>query len=379
LTYARNRMGFSMQDIADWISVKRQYIHKIENARENKSLSEDQLSTIATKLGVDKNFFYKKPENKISSERLHFRSISIPNYIRDRAKIYTEDIIAVCLYIREYIEPKGFEFPSFELEDLFEEISLSTQQEHKTEIEKISIEVRDHLGLGRGPISNMIRVLETSGVTVSTAQDISSKVDAFCNDDIIPVVMRNDTKSSVRCRFDLAHELGHLIMHKGITNCIHENPLIEKQANHFASCFLLPKETFLNEFPRFTSRRVPWDSLFELKSRWKVSVAALIMRGHELGLIDDKTRQKAFMHISRRGWRTAEPGDKPGQAGYIETEQPELIKNAVTMLKNTYSDFLPSMKETLMLDGGILKTILGMPELTEDDFINQKPQLKIVE
>ena len=378
LTYARNRSGLSMQDIADLISVKRQYIHKVETAKENKSLSDTQISAIADRLGVDTSFFFAKPDAEISNDRLHFRSVAIPNYVRERAKIYTEDVVNVCLFIRDYIEPKGLEFPHFDLEEHFQEITISPKKEHKADIENMSLSVRDHLGLGRGPISNMVRVLEVSGVIVSTAKDVSAKVDAFCNDDVLPVVMRNDSKSSVRCRFDLAHELGHLIMHKGITNCVHENPLIEKQANHFASCFLLPKETFINEFPLFTRRRVPWDRLFDLKMRWKVSIAALIMRGHDLGLIDDSTRQKAFMHISRRGWRTCEPGDKEGQIGYIELEQPELISNAVNMLKNTYPDFLPDLRKSVMLKASTIMSILGMPDLQDSDFDPQKPILSIV-
>ncbi|MBL4602976.1 MAG: ImmA/IrrE family metallo-endopeptidase [Emcibacteraceae bacterium] len=270
------------------------------------------------------------------------------------------------------------EFPQFKLEEYFESVSLSPGLPHKAEIEKITLNLRDHLGLGRGPISNMVRVLETNGVIVSTAKDISSKVDAFCNDDVIPIVMRNDSKSSVRCRFDLAHELGHLIMHKGVTNCIDENPQIEKQANHFASCFLLPKETFIAEFPFFTKRRIPWDKLYELKFRWKVSVAAIIMRGHELGLIDDAARQKAFMHISHRGWRTCEEGDKLDNLNYIELEQPELLRNAVNLLKNSDPDFLPSMRQNIKFSARVLKAILGMEELLDSEFEKQKSVLRLV-
>ena len=378
LTYARNRAGISMQEIADLIAVKRQYIHKIETGKENKSFSDIQLNVIAEALGVNPSYFYQEHTASISNDRLHFRSVSIPNYIRERAKIYAEDFIAVCLYVKNYIEPLGLEIPHFHLDEYCDSVQISPESVNKSEIEKISLMVREYLELGLGPISNMVRVLETSGAIICTASEISSKVDAFCNDDILPIVMRNDSKSPVRCRFDLAHELGHLIMHKGITNDVQENPLIEKQANHFASCFLLPKETFIAEFPAFSKTRVPWDLLLEMKLRWKVSIAALIMRAHDLELISDAARQKAFMHISHKGWRTCEPADKPEHSQYIELEQPELIKNAVNLIKNTHMDFLPRMKEELKLNSSVLIDILGMPELSDVDFVIQRPSLHVV-
>lgn len=368
LTYARNRMGFSMQDIADRLSVKRQYVHKIETGKENKSFSEEQLEKIAEMLKVDTEYFFKPKDLSINNDQLHFRSISIPNYIRDRAKIYAEDFLSICLYIKSYIEPLGFELPYFDLEECYNDETITSQNLHKKEIEDISLSVREHLKLGLGPISNMVRVLESSGAIICTAHEISEKVDAFCNDDILPIVVRNDSKSSVRCRFDLAHELGHLILHKGVNNDVIENPMIEKQANHFASCLLLPKATFISDFPQFNRSRIPWDKLTEMKLKWKVSIAALIMRAHDLSLITEAARQKAFIHISHKGWRTCEVADHPDDPQYIELEEPELIKNAVNLLMNTYKDFLPSMKKDLGFSNELIRQIINMPEIPDKAF-----------
>jgi len=381
-------MGFSMQDIADLIGVKRQYIHKIETGKENKAFAPEQLELIAEMLGVSTEYFFHNTGVAISHDRLHFRSISIPNYIRDRAKIYAEDFLEVCLFVNKYIEPLGLELPSFTLDEACSADDFITSKAmHKKEIEELANSVRELLRLGQGPISNMVRVLETNGIIVCTAPEISKKVDAFCNDDVLPIVVRNDHKSPARCRFDLAHELGHLIMHKGMTNDVIENPLIEKQANHFASCFLLPKGSFVTEFPVFSSRRIPWDKLIALKQRWKVSIAAMIMRAHELGLIDDATRQKAFVQISHKGWRTCEQGDHPEHAEYFEMEQPELIRNAVVLVSNTHKDFLPKLKRELCLESRLIRDIIGMPELPDSAFTMSEshlsaysePHLRLVE
>ena len=378
LTYARNRMGLSMQDIADIIFVKRQYVHKIETGKESKSFSDEQLDVIAERLGVDVQYFYQESRTLISNDRLHFRSVSIPNYIRDRAKIYAEDFASVCIFVKNYIEPLGFEFPSFSLDEKCISESVTPTLLHKLEIEKIAHDVRDILGLELGPVSNMVRVLETSGIIICTAPEISKKVDAFCNDDILPIVVRNDHKSPARCRFDLAHELGHLIMHKGLNNDVVENQMLEKQANHFASCLLLPKGTFLAEFPQFSGKRIPWDKLLEMKQRWKVSIAALVMRAHDLELINDATRQKAFKYISHRGWRTCEQGDHPEHPEYFELEQPELISNAIQLIMNTHKDFLPKMKAELKLNNQLIRNIIGMPEISDTSFNLSAPKLRLI-
>ncbi len=378
LTYARNRLGVSMQDIADLLSVGRQYIHKIETGKENKSFSDEQLEKIANELSVNVRYFFEPKTISISNDRLHFRSVAIPNYIRDRAKIYAEDFISICLYIKNYIEPLGLELPHFILDEQCDASVITARQVHKKEVEEIAISVRKKIGVGVGPISNMARLLETSGVVICTAPEISSKVDAFCNDDVFPIVVRNDSKSSVRCRFDLAHELGHLIIHKGMSNYVIENPMIEKQANYFASCLLLPRETFLNEFPRFSTSRIPWDNLLKMKIRWKVSIAALIMRAHDLSLITDATRQKAFMHISHKGWRTCEPADHSDHSQFIELEQPEMIKNAVQLLMNTHKNFLPSMSNELGLKGQLIRRIINMPEIPSSSFEPYESHLRFV-
>lgn len=378
LTYARNRLGVSMQDVAEWLDVGRQYVHKIETGKENKAFSDEQLAVVASRLGVEVSYFFRPQVISISNDRLHFRSIAIPNYIRDRAKIYAEDFISVCSYIKDFIEPLGLEFPHFSLDEQCDIDVITANRLHKREIEGVAEFVRDKLNIGGGPISNMVRLLETNGVVICTASEISTKVDAFCNNDVFPIVVRNDSKSAVRCRFDLAHELGHLVMHKGMSNDIIENPMIEKQANHFASCLLLPKEAFINEFPKFNKTRIPWDSLLKMKLRWKVSIAALIMRAHDLGLITDASRKKAFIHISHKGWRTSEPADSLRHPDYIETEQPEIIANAVRLLMNTHSDFLPNMSSSLGLSGKMIRDIIGMPELDVSNFERSENRLRLV-
>lgn len=58
------------------------------------------------------------------------------------------------------------------------------------------------------------------------------------------MIFLNVHKSAERLRFDLAHELGHLVMHGG---SLHVEPGKEKEqaANDFASAFLMPRADVL--------------------------------------------------------------------------------------------------------------------------------------
>lgn len=368
LTRARNRKGLSMQDVADLIGVQRQYLHKIETEKEDKALSKAQIEKIADELGVMPAFFYSEGEVSISHDKLHFRSIAIPNYVRERAKILAEDVASVCMFVRDYISPLGLSFPEFSLDEKICSDHIRPDGLYANEIDQVALEVRRILGLGEGPIANLVRVLESQGIIVTSCNDISSKVDAFCNDDYYPVVIYNDEKSPVRCRFDLGHEFAHLVIHKGINNDIVNNPFIEKQANYFASSLMLPRKAFVNEFPRFDGHRIPWNKLVAMKKRWKISLGAIISRAYHLNLITSETYKKAFIQIASKGWKTKEPLDSEHEDDFIPYEKPELMHNAVTMIMNTHRDMLPKMKEEVKLSNDVLRQLLSMPDLEDQDF-----------
>ena len=107
-----------------------------------------------------------------------------------------------------------------------------------------------------------------------------------------------------RLNFDLAHELGHMVLHNGVDVNSDNLARVERQANYFAGCFLLPRETF--------SREVFSTSIhyfFKLKERWRVSVAAMIYRCKELGILNANQISYLFRQLTAKGMRKREPLD----------------------------------------------------------------------
>ncbi|WP_163359758.1 ImmA/IrrE family metallo-endopeptidase, partial [Klebsiella aerogenes] len=89
------------------------------------------------------------------------------------------------------------------------------------------------------------------------------------------ILLAADKGNAFRSRFDLAHEIGHLILHKNTKDELKPEryKLKESQAHKFAGALLLPAESFANEI------RLPptLDSLLLIKQRFIISVAATIM------------------------------------------------------------------------------------------------------
>jgi len=184
------------------------------------------------------------------------------------------------------------------------------------EVELLAERLRAVWGLGLGPISDMVALIERLGVMVLELKGHSRALDAFSTWLVgRPLVfLSSEKESATRRRFDCAHELGHLLMHQEADPGRRE---LEAQADRFASAFLLPGESFAKEYPD----RLNWAHLRALKRRWKVSLAAMLKRAFDLDLISEATYRRAFVHLNRAGWREQEP-DEPSM------ERPSLIKKA---------------------------------------------------
>ncbi len=187
------------------------------------------------------------------------------------------------------------------------------------EIEDAALKVRRDWGLGVGPISNVVHLLETNGVLVFRLLSDCKKVDAFSlwHKSRPFIFLSTEKGSGSRSRFDAAHELGHLIMH---SDCVPGDRIQEDQANRFASAFLLPRDGFLEECPK----RLVWPHFIALKERWIVSLAALIRRARDLGVISDDTYRRGNIQLHKR-WNSSEPSEP-------EIERPVILPQVIKVL-----------------------------------------------
>jgi Zn-dependent peptidase ImmA (M78 family) len=123
-----------------------------------------------------------------------------------------------------------------------------------------------------------------------------------------------------RQRFDVAHELGHLVMH---LDAEPGGRTVEDQAHRFAAEFLMPEKEIVDLLPH----KADWQRLGQLKQQWNVSLQALLYRARSLKVMSDVTYRNAMTTISSRGWRRREPGPMP------LLEQPSLLPRAIELLE----------------------------------------------
>ncbi len=248
---------------------------------------------------------------------------------------------------------KWMNWPELKLNPLQETDLFQISDE---QIDELAESCRTHWGLGQGPIGNVIQAMESAGVVcardsighlrmdgVSTWHELEGRPYVF---------IVADKANGIRNRFDAAHELGHLLMHRHIDKeCYEESyALIEEQAHRFAAAFLMPEKSFIREV-----RRVTLDDLLALKARWKVSVAAMIMRCYQFDLIDENDKVRLFKSLSARGWRKKEPLDDA-----IQPEEPKLLGRAVHMIVTHGLYTKDALLNELSFDAHNLERLCGL-------------------
>jgi Zn-dependent peptidase ImmA (M78 family) len=190
--------------------------------------------------------------------------------------------------------------------------------------------LRQHWNLGHKPIANVVHLLETNGIRVFSLAENTKEVDAFSlwRDDV-PYVFLNRFKSAERSRFDAAHELAHLCLHKhGGANTDYVGDGLEREANEFAGAFLMPED----DVRSICSRPIYGAAdLAEYKKRWRVSVSALNYRLRELRMISEGKYTSNYVEISRRGWLKAEPHGIPKeQSSVLQDIINDLLSRGIT-------------------------------------------------
>jgi Predicted Zn peptidase len=364
LTIARELRGLSISDLAKKIEKTRQLISMIENGAAMPS--HEVLQLIASKLDFPIRFFTKE---QVSTETLNstvfFRSMkgALASQ-RQKSKRWLQ------LIIQQYaFYDKDVEFPDVELyryEGNYEELT-------NQDIEEMAKEARKLWGLADGPISNLTLLLENHGIIVSHMDLAVSELDA-CSTTWggRPFMLINTTKSTCsRVLSNTAHELGHLILHGGVDRTDLENKekhdLLEKQAWSFAAYFLMPSSSFFAEL-----HTINLTAFVSLKSRWRTSIASMIMRCAEEGIIDEFRKTYLFREMSRNGYRRKEPFDDT-----LPIEKPHLLFDADKALVEGNVFSKEELLDRVALESGDYCVMIG----ADSDYMQsecKKPVLYVI-
>lgn len=165
--------------------------------------------------------------------------------------------------------------------------------------------VRAEWGLGSRPLPNAVQLAESRGVRIYTLPPIAEEVDAYSVwHDGRPFVFLSRRRSPERMRFDVAHELAHLVLHPAAA-C--DDAAQEREADAFASEFLIPRDAI----PEYLRTNPPVAELLIVRNQFKVSAMALAYATHSAGRMTDWAYRNTCIELSGRGFRVSEPGGMP--------------------------------------------------------------------
>lgn len=293
LTLARQRCGLTMTDLSVIGDVSARSISDYE--RGVREPSEDSLQQLANALDHPLEFFFRPDAPAVEPESVSFRSLA-----RMTAKNRDQALAAVssAIELDGWIDSR-FERPTPDVPDL-------RQQEPEAAAEAL----RAEWGLGTQPVRNMIHVLEAHGIRVYSLAHQAGDMDAVSVwVGTVPFVFLNTLSTAERSRYDAAHELAHLVLHR------HGAPSgqsAEHEANRFAGAFLMPRADVLANAPRKTTLA----AVVAAKARWGVSALALVYRMHELELISDWHYRQLCIRL-RKQFGKSEPREMPRETSQI--------------------------------------------------------------
>lgn len=318
------------------------------------------LDRLAESLRFPADFFSAgRPKYVVQPGEVFFRSLKRTSSLeRARSVAHTEMLWELVAAIENYVRLPvlALDLPSRELEGL----------EGRERAEVGAQLMRLYFKLGDRPVPHLVRTIENLGIAVSMVPDDASDpapIDAYslhtptrpmmvlsprCSDDVL------------RHRFSVAHEFGHLVLHRGHTENDNQQ---EREADMFAAEFLTPARIMRGLLPR----RLDMSALAHLSYQWGVSIKSLIYRSQELGLISESTARRGYIRLNQltaQGHIAATPITQyPG-------EVPSLLRVAVEQYGDLRGMTVVRLAEDLRWPPRLVRQMLGY----EDD----RPSLTLV-
>lgn len=306
----RQMEGLTQADLAGFLGVTQGFISHVE--KDLKPLPLDLAALAAVRFDLPVQFF-SAPRDLTDEGMVTFRKSSNAS-ARDEAKVTATFGDAARLF-RLASEGSGFRTADLDaLRDYDEQVTAEN--------------VRSALGIGPDdPVLNATRAAERLGVGVihdlielegDKADHAGiSRPNQFVNRPLIATV---GALPPAVARMTVMHELGHLIFDRDRTTPIRgTRALEERRAFRFAGAMLIPARVVRQRI----GETLTLHGYLRVKADYGISVAALIVRAGDLGVISAQRKRSLFIQLASQGWRREEPVS-------VASETPQLLSQAAT-------------------------------------------------
>ncbi len=281
---ARKRRGHTRVSLAQELGVTDRTTQKYEK----EGAPDSAVSQLAHVLGYPVEYFSRQPQVAVEVDGVNFRAgRAATRSARDSAVASGVTGIEVMQWVENKFTLPSIVVPSFE--GIAPRVAAQL--------------LREEWGLGTKPLPNLVQLCESRGISVMVLPDAAMQVDAFSLwYEGKPFIFIARQKTPERARFDIAHELGHLVLHR-FAPVDDSSAVQEREADEFASALLMPESLLAEYLPQNPSV----DDLVEAKYIFQVSAFALATSLHKSGRMTDWIYRKVCIELTRRGYRDGEP------------------------------------------------------------------------
>lgn len=305
---ARQRGKLSQRALADAAGVSATTISKYERGKSKPG--SEVLLRLAEALDVDVSFFLR-PE-RVGTIEPAFRKLA-----RLGKKDERQLVARIRDWLERYLTAEEIVRPSpvtFDVPENFPRRVASMD-----DVENATLALRRAWDIGTDPIEDLTALLEQRGVRVGVIEaddDFDACTFEAEIDGGVPVIVTREGLPGDRQRFNLAHELGHLLLET--SNALDE----EDASNRFAGALLAPADGIRNALgsPR---RHVTIEELHVLKHTHGISMQALVFRLRASGIFNKKQAGRVHRLFRKKGWHKNEPGEP------VVPERPERFRMLV--------------------------------------------------
>jgi Zn-dependent peptidase ImmA (M78 family)/transcriptional regulator with XRE-family HTH domain len=345
LTQARVRLGVSKTELANEVGVSPAAIGQYEAGVT--APRREVLDRLASALKVRQEFFNAgRPLARIDTVDAHFRSLRSAR-VSDRQKALATATLVweLTFALERYIKLPEASLPAVR---------------PGTAPSEAAFALRRQWDLPDGPVKHLVATAESHGIVVAIRP--LHEVDAVDAFSVVildrPIVITTPRRSEnvFRHRFSIAHELGHLLMHRDSGE---HSTAIEKEADEFAAAFLTPATSMDAALPP----RLDLAALDRLGRTWGVSPHALVRRMVERGRTTESSARRAYQRLAMVNDPSADPTS--AYAG----EVPTLLKKAAKLAAD-HGAGVPALAEVLKLTPAQVRDLL--------EEADQRPVLRLV-
>ena len=304
MTLARDARGLTQAELADRLKVGQGTLSKYESGLHEPSI--DFVDDLADALNFPSSLFYEvgRPYGLPPFHYRRRKKLSAKALARIVAEMNIRRMHIAKLLVAFDWKTKAF-IPEIDCDE------YRGRGKGPLTTEDAARMVREMWMLPRGPIPNMVELLESNGGIIVPCDFGTDLIDALSQRiEGLPILFFVNVAAPVdRLRHTLAHELGHMVLH---TITLKSDEEMEDEADAFAGAFLLPADEIRPQLRRFDLRQ-----LANLKLHWKVSMAAIAVRADRLKLITPYQSKMFWIEMSKLGYRKREPNEPPKESASL--------------------------------------------------------------